>query len=89
MGECCNEWKCRRKQPIMLMRSDLTGTWFFVTRWKPLGPEGGFYAIEKHAVGKKQSADLERMREGNLAWQASLGTDVEPELNDGPMRDPS
>ncbi len=36
MARCCNEHGCRRKKPIMLMRSELTGTWYIVTDYTEL-----------------------------------------------------
>jgi hypothetical protein len=48
----------------MLSRSDLTGTWWVVLRYKDLG-EGRFEALEKHPLSADQQAQLEAMRAGS------------------------
>lgn len=55
---CCDEWKCRRKQPIMLSRGGFSQRWYAVTRWKDRG-NGLFEAIEKHTLDPMLSAALD------------------------------
>ena len=59
---CCNG-TCRRKAspPPMVMRSELTGTWWVVMRYKDLG-EGRFEALEKHMLADDSAQQLEEMR---------------------------
>lgn len=45
----------------MVMRSELTGTWWVVTRYKHLG-EGRFEAIEKHMLAAESAEQLEILR---------------------------
>lgn len=61
-ARCCNGG-CRRSkgQPPMIMRSDLTGTWWVVTRYKHLG-EGRFEALEKHILARESAEQLETLR---------------------------
>ena len=62
MSECCNEYGCKRKKPVMLMRSDLTETWYVVTDYTKRG-EGQFTAKVKHRLADNQQQQLEDMRE--------------------------
>jgi hypothetical protein len=55
---CCPEPGCRRKQPIRLVQSGLTGRWYFVTRWKDRG-DGLIEAVEKHMVTDDVAALLD------------------------------
>lgn len=56
--DACCRGTCRRKQPPMVMRSGLTGTWWVVTRYKNLG-DGRFEAIEKHLLAAESAGQLE------------------------------
>ncbi len=66
MAGCCNEHGCRRKKPIMPMRSGLTGTWYVVTDYTNRG-EGRYEAKTKHALSPDQAAQLDAMREALAA----------------------
>lgn len=67
---CCSEWKCRRSQPIRLVRSELSGSWYAVTRWKERpGVPGAIEAIDKHRLPEDLQLQLERMRDGNIAYR--------------------
>jgi hypothetical protein len=60
MGGCCNEYGCRRKKPIKLTRSPLTGTWYVVTAYTGMG--GGILrATTKHALEPEAQEMLESM----------------------------
>lgn len=59
--EGCCRGTCKRKQPPMVMRSDLTGTWWVVLRYKDLG-EGRFEALDKHMLADDTARQLEEMR---------------------------
>ena len=52
---------------VMLMRSDLTGTWYVVTDYTHQG-EGHYRSKAKHRLPSEMQEQLERMRSGNLAW---------------------
>lgn len=69
MGGCCNEMGCRRRKPMMLMRSDLTGAWYVVTAYTEQG-DGLFRASAKHRLPDNSQDQLEDMRDGHalLAW---------------------
>ncbi len=65
---CCSEPGCRRKKPIKLMRSDLTGTWYVVTDYTertPLTPEAEpmYVAKVKHELEPTAAIQLEAMRD--------------------------
>jgi hypothetical protein len=74
VSACCPESSCRRTQPMMLMRSDLTGTWYVVTRWRrlPGAPETSYLAVAKHRLPDDQQAQLERLRGSDAAGDADL-----------------
>lgn len=61
MSACCNEVGCRRARPMMLMRSDLTGTWYVVTDYQDLG-DGHYCAKAKHRLPDNTQEQLESMR---------------------------
>jgi hypothetical protein len=71
MSGCCNEYGCRRKKPIKLMRSPLTGTWYVVTAYTDQG--GGIYrASTKHALEPQMQEQLEAMREAfSTSWEGT------------------
>ncbi len=74
MSACCNESTCRRKKPIKLMRSGLTGTWYVVTdyteRVSPTpGGEPLYVAKVKHELDPAVAIQLEAMREAYRAQQ--------------------
>jgi hypothetical protein len=52
MGGCCNEHGCRRKKPVKLVRSGLTGTWYVVTAYTDRG-NGRIEALAKHALDEQ------------------------------------
>lgn len=61
MSGCCNEHGCERKNPILLIRSDLTDTWYVVTDYTDKG-NGHFVAKTKHRLSDDQQRQLEQMR---------------------------
>ena len=49
---------------MMLIRGELTGHWFVVTRWKEQTGKPGFYeALQKHALPQGMSDGLNRLAE--------------------------
>jgi hypothetical protein len=66
---CCNEYGCRRKKPLHLMRDDLTGTWYVVTAYTEHAvlrtPEGKplYRVTTRHALEPFQQEQLEAMLE--------------------------
>lgn len=58
MSDCCPDSRCRRKQPIRIMRDDFLEQWFMLTRWRDAG-EKGIEAIDKHRCDPLVSAALE------------------------------
>jgi hypothetical protein len=76
MSACCNEYGCRRKKPIKLTRSPLTGTWYVVTAYTadPMlrTPDGEpvYRASTKHALEASQQEQLTAMFR---AWRAENG----------------
>lgn len=55
---CCGEHGCRRGQPIRVLRSGLTGSWYVVTRWSEK-EDGTIVAEQKHAVHPADADQLE------------------------------
>lgn len=50
MSACCTERGCRRKQPMLIMLSELTQTWYIVTKCKLVEESGVYFAQEKHRL---------------------------------------
>lgn len=72
--DCCNEMGCRRKKPIKLMRSELSGTWYFVTDYTHAKHgEDTWRATTKHEVDPAQARQLEAMRD---ALRNAVSADV-------------
>lgn len=60
MSGCCNEYGCRRKKPVKLTRSPLTGTWYVVTAYTERD-NGMLVASTKHALEPDVQEQLEAM----------------------------
>lgn len=54
---CCAEHDCRRGQPIRVLRSELTGTWYVVTRYTERA-DGSIVAEQKHSLHPEDAARL-------------------------------
>jgi hypothetical protein len=66
---CCSEYGCRRKKPVKLIRSPLTGTWYVVTAYTERD-NGMLVASTKHALEPSQQKQLETMLEAFRNWDA-------------------
>ncbi len=64
---CCGEHTCQRSQPIRVLRSGLTGTWYVVTQYAVRG-NGAVEAAQKHQMHPDDAAALE------AAFQAESAT---------------
>jgi hypothetical protein len=71
MSACCSEYGCRRKKPVKLTRSPLTGTWYVVTAYTDKG-DGIYRASTKHALEPQMQEQLEAMREALQAMRYAL-----------------
>jgi hypothetical protein len=69
--QCCNG-TCRRKSPIRVVLSDLSGRAYAVTRWRPWGTDG-FEAIEKHDVTDDVTFLMQKA--WNEGWDACAGAE--------------
>ena len=63
MSGCCDEYRCRRKQPIHLYLGNLTGQVFAATHAHERSP-GRWTAYQKHDVTRQMVEFLRR----NEAW---------------------
>jgi hypothetical protein len=63
MSGCCDEWNCRRTEPIRLYAGDFTGGIYAATRSKKRGP-GQYVAYEKHDVTEAMREFIRR----NPSW---------------------
>lgn len=57
---CCSELGCRRKKPVQLTRSPLTGTWYVVTDHTEKA-NGLLVAKAKHRLPDDQQRQLNAM----------------------------
>jgi hypothetical protein len=67
MSGCCNEHGCRRKKPVKLTRSPLTGTWYVVTAYTERD-NGMLAASTKHALEEHTQKQLEATLEAFRNW---------------------
>jgi len=57
---CCDEHRCQRHQPIRVVRSELTGTWYAVTQYaERVG--GAIESLQKHRIAEADQVTLERL----------------------------
>lgn len=71
MSEHCCNGACRRKQPIRVLMSDLTGRVYALTRWTRYGGDG-LHATEKHDVTDDVTALMQRA--WNQGWDTCAAT---------------
>lgn len=57
-------------KPVRIMRSELTGHWYAVTRWQEQGG-GTFLALHRHPITPDGEIELEQMR-GAHDWLRAL-----------------
>lgn len=60
----------RDGKPCKVMRSELTGTWYAVTRWQEQR-QGQYLALSRHPVEAESAAQLESMRDAE-DWLRAL-----------------
>lgn len=68
MSGCCNEYRCRRKQPVRILQGPFGGAWYVVIRYREWG-DGLIEAIEKHELDEPTCA----MLNAALAAQGQVG----------------
>jgi hypothetical protein len=81
---CCNDYKCRRVKPMLVRRSEMTGTWYVITDYKRLG-NGIISSITRHEITDDFSAYLE-----HLGWTPppELPSDAVQVVSDPDTPDP-
>lgn len=80
---CCDEWRCRRSQPMRVARSELTGTWYVVTEYAERAG-GAFESRQKHSPYPADASwledlyqDAQRMRRIDRGEMSRPFVDVE------------
>lgn len=55
---CCGEYNCRRKQPILVRPEPFGSGWVAITKYRKRG-ENGIVATEKHRLDPVSQAEIE------------------------------
>lgn len=62
MSKCCDEYNCRRKNPILVRQTGLTGRWVVVTRYTASSHSPDIItASEKHDIDDDFTEYLKRL----------------------------